>query len=138
MDVNGLTRSVIGACIEVHREMGPGLLESVYEECLVTEFELRGIPYQRQQAINLEYKGRSLESEFRLDFFINKTVILELKTVDRLLPIHEAQVLSYLRLTNTRIGLLINFKTSLLKNGIKRLANNYQERNNRPNSNLSN
>ena len=126
MDVNGLTRSVIGACIEVHREMGPGLLESVYEECLATEFELRGIPYQRQQAINLEYKGRRLESEFRLDFFINKTVILELKTVDRLLPIHEAQVLSYLRLTNSRIGLLINFKTPLLKNGIKRLANNYQ------------
>ena len=126
MDVNGLTRSVIGACIEVHREMGPRLLESVYEECLATEFELRSIPYQRQQAINLEYKGRPLDSEFRLDFFISKTVILELKTVDRLLPIHEAQVLSYLRLTNSRIGLLINFKTPLLKNGIKRLANNYQ------------
>ena len=126
MDVNGLTQSVKGACIEVHREMGPGLLESVYEDCLATEFELRGIPYQRQQAISLIYKGRSLKSDLRLDFLIDGTVILELKTVDRLLPIHEAQVLSYLRLTSTQIGLLINFKTTLLKNGIKRLANNYQ------------
>ena len=126
MDVNGLTQSVIGACIEVHREMGPGLLESVYEDCLATEFELRGIPYQRQQAISLIYKGRSLKSDLRLDFVIDGTVILELKTVDRLLPIHEAQVLSYLRLTSTQIGLLINFKSTLLKNGIKRLANNYQ------------
>ena len=114
---------VIGACIEVHRALGPGLLESAYEECVAHELSLRGLRFERQSPVPLEYKGIKLESGYRLDFLIEDTLVLELKCVDRLLPVHEAQLLTYLRLKNVRVGLLLNFREALLKRGLRRLTN---------------
>ena len=122
-EANRLSNQVIGAAIEVHRILGPGLLESAYEECLCRELLLRGIPFQRQVALPVEYKGVSLECGYRLDLLVGELVVIELKSVDKLEPIHEAQLLTYLRLSNLWLGLLINFNTVLLKNGIKRLVN---------------
>ena len=118
-----LTHEVIGASIEVHREMGPGLLESVYQKCLEQELRLRGLPFESQARMPLVYKGVALESEeFVLDFFFPGRLVLELKAVEKLLPVHEAQLLTYLRLTHTHTGLLINFNVPVLKNGIKRMV----------------
>ena len=121
MGINDLTRQVIGAAIEVHKVLGPGLLESVYEECLCHEFGLRGIHYKRQQTIPVEYKGVQLDCGYRIDLLVENLVILELKSVDSLEPIHEAQVLTYLKLTSLKVGLLINFNVPVLREGIKRL-----------------
>ena len=122
-DINRLTGEVINAAIEVHKTLGPGLLESIYEECLCHELDLRKIPYERQKELPIEYKGIKLNSNYRLDILVDKQVILEIKASDTLLPIHEAQLLTYLKLTGLKVGLLINFNVPVLKEGIKRIAN---------------
>ena len=122
-DINDLTREVIGAAIEVHKTLGPGLLESTYEECLCAEFGLRRFPYERQKKLPIEYKGIKLDCGYRIDILVANRLILELKACECLQPIHEAQLLTYLRLTGIKIGLLINFNVPVLKEGIKRLAN---------------
>ena len=121
MEINELTGQIIGAAIEVHKALGPGLLESVYEECLCHEFGLREIHYSRQQELPVEYKSIKLECGYRIDLLVEDLVILELKSVDSLKPIHDAQLLTYLKLTGLRVGLLINFNVRILKQGIKRL-----------------
>ena len=122
-DINQLTSEVIGAAIEVHRILGPGLLESAYEQCLCREFELKGIsPFERQKELPVEYKGIMLDCGYRLDIGVEKRLILELKACECLEPIHEAQLLTYLKLTGIKIGLLINFNVPVLKQGIKRMA----------------
>ena len=121
MDINDLTGQIIGSAIEVHKALGPGLLESVYEECLCHEFNLREIPYKRQHAVPVQYKGAKLDCGYRIDILVDDRVILELKAVNCLEPIHEAQVLTYLKLTGLRVGLLINFNVPVLRDGIKRL-----------------
>ncbi len=120
MDINQLTSKIIGAAIEVHKTIGPGLLEAMYEDCLCIELERRAIPFERQKGIDIEYKGVKLDSQYRLDLVVNNMVVVELKTVNELAPIHHAQVLSYLKLTGMKVGLLINFNVSVLKDGIKR------------------
>ena len=123
MDINKLTWEVIGAAIEVHKTLGPGLLESVYEECLCRELQLCEISYERQKSLPVEYKGEMLDCGYRLDLVVEDRLIVELKSCDVLQPIHEAQLLTYLKLTNKKIALLINFNVPVLKDGIKRLAN---------------
>ena len=120
MDINQLTSKIIGAAIEVHKTIGPGLLEAMYEDCLCIELERRSIPFERQKGIDIEYKGVKLDSQYQLDLVVNNMVVVELKTVNELAPIHHAQVLSYLKLTDLKVGLLINFNVSVLKDGIKR------------------
>lgn len=111
----------------LHRALGPGLLESAYEECLAKEFELIGLKFERQRAVPLEFKGIRLDCGYRVDFLVESSVVVELKSVDAITPIFLAQVLTYLRLLDKQVGLLINFNTPVLKNGIKRLVNNYRE-----------
>jgi len=127
MSTRLLTERVIGAAIEVHRHLGPGLLESAYEECLCRELSLAGIQHAQQVALPVTYKGIDLDCAYRLDILVERRVLLELKCVERLLPIHEAQLLTYLKLADLRLGLLINFNVPILKQGIKRLANGLQE-----------
>ena len=119
---NALSREIIGAAIEVHKSLGPGLLESAYKFCLCQELKLRGIPFQRQVSLGLEYKGIILEDVYRMDIVVDGLVILELKSVERLEPIHDAQLLTYLRLSRIWLGLLINFNVPVLKQGIKRFV----------------
>ena len=121
--INQLSGHVISAAIEVHKALGPGLLESAYEECLCHELSLIKIPFERQKEVPLTYKGVRLDCGYRIDILVSKRLILELKACENLEPIHEAQLLTYLRLTGTKYGLLINFNTRLLKDGIKRLVN---------------
>jgi GxxExxY protein len=118
-----VTEVIIGAAIEVHRHLGPGLLESVYEAALAYEITDRGLSVERQKPVPLVYKGLKFEEGFRLDLLIASEVVVELKCVDAILPIHEAQLISYLKLTGLKVGLLINFKVPVLKQGIKRLVN---------------
>jgi len=115
-----LTEQIIGAAIEVHRAIGPGLLEAIYEECLCHELALRSLNFERQLIVLVVYKGVRLESRHRLDVLVQNTVILELKTVDRILPIHEAQLMTYLRLLSKPVGLIINFNVPALRHGIVR------------------
>lgn len=117
-----MTEKIIGAAIEVHKYWGPGLLESIYEKSLALELEQRGIPFRRQVELKLEYKGIPLEEDFHLDLIIGDKVVIELKVVRELAPIHEAQLLTYIKLTDCRVGLLINFNVPVLKQGIKRLV----------------
>jgi GxxExxY protein len=117
-----LTHAVIGAAIEVHREMGPGLLESVYQACLLEEFTLRGLSFEAQARLPLIYKGKVLNDPLILDFFFPGLLVVEIKAVEKLIPVHEAQLLSYLRLTKTRVGLLLNFNVPVLKDGLKRMV----------------
>ena len=112
----------IGACIEVHRHLGPGLLESAYEHCLARELTLRGLQFERQRPLPLEYKGTRLDCGYRLDFVIEHALIVEIKCVDTVLQIHHAQLLTYLRLTGVPAGLLVNFREAVLKNGLRRLT----------------
>ncbi|MGD8483967.1 MAG: GxxExxY protein [Thioalkalispiraceae bacterium] len=123
MKENSLSNLVIGAAIEVHREMGPGLLESVYHQCLQHELAIRGVPYEVEVPIKAGYKQLDFDCAYRMDIVVNDSVVLELKVVEKLLPVHEAQLLSYLRLTGKRLGLLINFNAPVLKAGIKRIVN---------------
>jgi GxxExxY protein len=126
--VNEITGAIIGAAIEVHRTLGPGLLESAYEECLCRELELRGIRFKRHHPLPLSYKGLKLDKGYQLDLLVEDLCVVEIKSVDTLHPIHEAQTLTYMRLGDWRIGLLLNFNTEVLKNGIRRLALNLDER----------
>ena len=115
-----LTESIIGSAIEVHRELGPGLLESAYEECLCHELHNRGLNFQHQVDLPVSYKGLKLDCGYRLDIVVEGKVLVELKSVEQILPIHHAQLLTYLRLSGKRIGLLMNFNVAVLKNGIVR------------------
>jgi GxxExxY protein len=115
-----LTQQIIGAAIEVHRVLGPGLLESAYEECLCRELSLRGLEFARQVELPIEYKGVKLDCGYRIDLLVEDAVVLELKCVDRVLPIHEAQLITYLRLKKISVGLLINFHCEVLTRGIVR------------------
>ena len=124
---NELTECIIGACIEIHRSLGPGLLESAHEECLCHELSVAGIGFKRQKPLPVHYKNVKLECGYRLDLVIEQKIIIELKTVETLMPIHEAQLLTYLKLSGLTLGLLINFYVPMLKNGIKRIVNNFQD-----------
>jgi GxxExxY protein len=118
--LNDITQEIIGAAIEVHRALGPGLLESAYSECLCRELSVRGVPYERERALPLEYKGLRLECGYRLDLLVAKAIVVEVKSVEALAPVPEAQLLTYLRLGGWHLGLLINFNVELLKQGIRR------------------
>lgn len=113
---------VISALIEVHRHLGPGLLESAYEACLCAELLARGLKFEQQRPLPISYKGAELECGYRIDLVIGDCILLELKAVERLLPIHEAQVISYLRLSRIPVGLLVNFNATVLRNGLRRLT----------------
>jgi len=115
-----LTEQIIGAAIEVHRELGPGLLESAYEECLCHELRLRNMAFARQIAVPVKYKGISLQCGYRLDILVDNCVVVELKCVDKLLPIHSAQLLTYLKLTGKHVGLILNFHAPILIEGLVR------------------
>ena len=119
---DALTERVIGSAIEVHRELGPGLLESAYEECLALELADAGLAMARQVELPLRYKGRNLDVGYRLDLVVDERLIIELKCVERLLPIHDAQLLTYLRLSGMKTGLLLNFNTPVLFRGVRRLV----------------
>jgi GxxExxY protein len=123
MEINDLTGEVIGAAIEVHKALGPGLLESTYEECLCVELGLRNLPYERQKDIPIKYRGVNLDCAYRLDIVVSNQLIVELKACESIQPIHEAQLLTYLKLSDLKVGLLINFNVPVLKEGIKRLVN---------------
>lgn len=114
------TGAIIAAAIEAHRALGPGLLESVYEECLCCELELRGIPFARQVPIPVEYKGVRSECGYRIDLLVQDEVVVEIKAVEAIHPVHEAQLLTYMKLSGKRVGLLINFCVPVLKDGIVR------------------
>jgi GxxExxY protein len=120
MDRNEITERVIGAAIEVHRALGPGLLESAYEECLAHELTLRAVTFERQRALPVQYKGVALDCGYRLDLLVENAVVVEIKAVSEIEPVHEAQLLTYLRLGGWQVGLLINFNVPVLKNGIRR------------------
>ena len=122
MDRNKLTEIVIGCAIKVHKELGPGLLESVYEECLAYELSKTSIPFVRQKSFPVKYENVSIESGYRVDLLINDELIVEIKAVEQLLPIHQSQILTYMKLLKLNIGLLINFNVTLLKNGLKRFV----------------
>jgi GxxExxY protein len=123
LNVNDIAEKIIGAPIAVHQALGPGLLESAYEACLAYEFSKRGLRFERQKDLPVVYHDVRLDCGYRIDFLVEDEVVVELKSVERLLPIHEAQLLSYLRLADKRVGLLINYNVKLLKDGIKRLRN---------------
>lgn len=125
MDLNRITECIIGAAIAVHRELGPGLLESSYEACMTLELSRTGLPFERQKMIPLLYRGYSLDAAYRVDFLVSNAVIVELKSIERIDAIHVAQVLTYLRLSGCPIGLLINCNEVSVRNGIRRIVLNY-------------
>ena len=124
-ELNILSSQIVDACVNVHKEMGPGLMESVYEYCLLKEFELRGIDAKNQVSVPLFYRGELLTKDYRIDILVEDEIVLELKSVDIILPVHEAQIISYLKLADKRLGFLLNFNVDLMKNGIKRFVNNF-------------
>jgi GxxExxY protein len=125
--LDDITDRVIGAAIQVHRTLGPGLLESAYEACLAFELTDRGLKVEQQVPLPVVYRGVNLECGYRLDFLVEDAVIVEVKAVDDLAPIHEAQVLSYLKLSGLRVGLLINFNVMVLKRGLRRIVNDFPD-----------
>jgi GxxExxY protein len=125
--INEVTEAIIGAAIEVHRTLGPGLLESAYQECLARELTLRQIAFEREKPLPLDYKGVKLDCGYRLDFLIADMVVVEVKAADSLPPISQAQLLTYLKLGGWKVGLIINFHAPLLKEGIKRLVLGLEE-----------
>jgi GxxExxY protein len=126
MDENEWATAAIGAAIEVHKILGPGLLESTYEECLAHEFFLRQIPFERQVVLPLTYKGLVINQAYRLDLWVARCLVIEIKAVEQTTPVHVAQVITYLKLTDSRLGLLINFNVRLLKQGLQRIANDLE------------
>jgi GxxExxY protein len=122
---NVLTDQIIGCAIEVHRHLGPGLLESVYEECLCYELSQIGLRFERQVHLPMSYKGIKLECGHKLDLLVEDSVVVELKSIEDLTPLHQAQLLTYLKSSNKKVGLLINFNVQFLKNGLKRVVNRY-------------
>ncbi|MCD6455457.1 MAG: GxxExxY protein [Methanophagales archaeon] len=123
--LNRITEGIIGAAIEVHRDLGPGLLESAYETCLAFELVERGLKVEQQKPLPVVYREVKLDCGYRLDLLVEEAVIVEVKAVDRLAPIHKAQLLSYLRLSGCKVGLLINFNVKVLKDGIRRVVNEF-------------
>ncbi|MFW2374464.1 MAG: GxxExxY protein [Gammaproteobacteria bacterium] len=124
MDINDLSSKVIGASIEVHRHLGPGLLESAYQQCLVFELEQQGLKVATEVMLPLTYKGLNLEHGYRIDLLVEGQLVVELKAVDNLMTVNVAQILSYLKMGNYKLGLLINFNVPQLKQGVKRIINN--------------
>ncbi len=123
MELNKITEKIIGCAIEVHKKLGPGLLESIYEKALCIELRLAGLKFEQQKSLSVLYKNESI-GEFKIDILVENKIVLELKSVERHDPIFEAQILSYMKLGNYPLGLLINFNSKLLKDGIKRFINN--------------
>ncbi|RAU21004.1 GxxExxY protein [Paramagnetospirillum kuznetsovii] len=121
-EFDALSRRVIGLAIEVHKVLGPGLLESAYEQCLAHELELNEIPFRRQVPVPVVYKGMKLDCAYRLDLVVADTLVLEIKAVEKLLPVHSAQLLTYLKLTRISAGLLLNFNSEVLRDGMKRVV----------------
>ena len=126
-DINKLSSKVIGAAIEVHKYLGPGLLESAYEECLCHELDLRSTVYERQKTLPVIYKGKDLDCGYRLDIVVDNQLIVELKSVEKIEPIHKAQLLTYLKLSDIRLGLILNFNVTMMKDGIVRIVNDLTE-----------
>jgi GxxExxY protein len=125
-DVDEITKDIIGAAIEVHKVLGPGLLESAYEACLCEELLKKGVSFKRQCVLEVNYKGTKIDCGYRLDLLVENKVIVELKSVDKLIPLHDAQLISYLRLCEMSVGLLINFNVLALRHGIRRKVLNYE------------
>jgi len=125
--LNQITETIVGAAIEVHRALGPGLLESAYESCLAFELAQRGLKVEQQKPLPIVYRDVRLECGYRLDLLVENQVIVEIKSADSLLPIHKAQLLSYLKLSGCHVGLLINFNVRILKEGVARVVNNFPE-----------
>lgn len=123
-ELDEITGAVVDAAIQIHRELGPGLLESVYEAILARSLEKRGLQIERQRPVRFEYDGMAFEDGFRVDLFVEQRVVVELKSVERLAPVHSKQLLTYLRLMNLPVGLLINFGAAYLKDGLHRVVNN--------------
>ena len=126
-ELNRITQIIIGAAMAVHRELGPGLLESAYEACLAYELPDRGLSVERQKALPVKYRGVNVDCGYRIDLLVEGKVVIELKAVERLEAIHQAQLLSYLKLSGCKVGLLINFNVKVLKSGIRRLVNELEE-----------
>jgi len=126
-ELNKITEKIINGAISVHRELGPGLLESAYEACLVYELTSQNLKVERQKSLPLRYRGIQLDCGYRLDLFVEESIIVEIKAIEKLEPIHEAQLLSYLKLSKCPVGLLINFNVKVLKDGIRRLVNQFKE-----------
>ncbi len=125
IEIEKIGNQIVQAAFEVHSELGPGLLESVYEVCLVEELENRGLFVEKQVKLPVIYKGKQLQKDFIIDLLVEKTIVIELKAVECLLPVHEVQVLTYMKLADFKLGYLINFNVSLIKEGIKRKINGY-------------
>ena len=128
VDLNAITHGIIAAAIEVHRHLGPGLLESSYQECLCYELSRMGLSFAREVHLPLSYKGLRLDCSYRVDLLVEDIVLVELKSMEQLLPIHSAQLLTYLRASNKPVGLLINFNVLVLKDGIRRIVHDFDER----------
>lgn len=126
-NLNEITKIIIGAAINVHKELGPGLLESAYEACLIYELVSKNLKIERQKSLPIKYKGIQLDCGYRIDLLVENKIIVEIKAVEKLEHIHEAQLLSYLKLSGLEVGLLINFNVKFLKNGIRRLVNKFKE-----------
>ena len=127
MDINKLSSKIIGAAIEVHKTLGPGLLESAYEQCLCHELNLLGLSFESQKPLPVEYKGKRLDCGYRLDVVVENAIILELKSCERIEPIHKAQLLTYLKLSGLHLGLILNFNVPLMRDGIVRIVNELDE-----------
>jgi GxxExxY protein len=127
MDINKLSSTIIGAAIEVHKALGPGLLESAYEECVCHELSLQGLSFDRQKPLPVQYKGKKLDCAYRLDIVVENAIILELKSCGKIEPIHRAQLLTYLKLSGLSLGLLLNFNANVMRDGIVRIVNELKE-----------
>jgi len=127
LDINELSSNIIGAAIEVHKALGPGLLESAYEECLCHEFSMRGLRYARQKPLSITYKGKKLDCSYRLDVIIEDKIILELKACEKVEQIHKAQLLTYLKISGLNLGLILNFNVPIMRDGIVRIVNDLKE-----------
>jgi len=127
MKLNQLSSKIIGAAIQVHKALGPGLLESAYEECLCHELSIQGFSFEKQKPLPIDYKGKQLDCGYRLDIVVENAIILELKSCEKIEPIHKAQLLTYLKLSGLNLGLLLNFNESLMRDGIIRIVNKLEE-----------
>jgi GxxExxY protein len=127
MDINKLSSKIIGAAIEVHKALGPGLLESAYEECMCYELDTKGLSFERQRSLPIVYKGKRLDCGYRLDIVVENSIVLELKSCEKIEPIHKAQLLTYLKLSGLNLGLLLNFNVSVMREGITRIVNELRE-----------
>ena len=128
MDINKLSSKIIGAAIEVHKTLGPGLLESAYEQCLCHELNLQQLSFESQRPLPVEYKGKRLDCGYRLDIVVDNAIILELKACEAIIPIHKAQLLTYLKLSGLHLGLILNFNVPVMHNGIVRIVNKLDEK----------